>query len=284
VRLNVGRGFTLANVISFAAALMLSGCASMPGNVAQRTQMLQASAVDTSDPLEPMNRAFLQGNLLLYQGIERPLGGAYKTFVPQVARDRVSAALDNLQEPRIFVNDVLQGRGQAATTTFGRFLLNSTFGIGGLFDWATGSGLPRQSGDFGQTLYVWGFDSGPYLVLPILGPSNIRDGIGKGVDPELNANLWVIWRYGGPWPSVGIAGFMALSEAGGLDDVLAGSLDLYPRLRSLYLQKRASELGDAYGITVYPPLETFPDTRAAKPAPAKRHTAKSKQVQADQNK
>ena len=239
---------------------------------AQRERQLQASAADTTDPLEPMNRVFLKGNLLLYQGVERPIGGAYRTVVPQVVRDRISNGVDNLDEPRIFVNDILQGRGQSAVTTFGRFLVNTTFGIGGLFDWATNAGLPRQSGDFGQTLYVWGFDSGPYLVLPVLGPANIRDGIGKGVDPEINASTWLIWHYGGPWPAIGIAGFMALDNAGGVDDVLAGSLDPYPRLRSLYLQKRAGELGDAFGITVNPQTEPLPIT----PAPAKLRAAKVK--------
>ncbi len=239
-------------------------------------QALQASASDNSDPLEPMNRVFLQGNLLLYQGIERPIGGVYRAVVPQMLRDRVSAGVDNLSEPRIFVNDLLQGRGQAASTTLGRFVLNSTFGIGGLFDWATSAGMPRQTGDFGQTLYVWGFDSGPYLVLPLLGPANIRDGIGKGVDPEINPALYVIWHYGGLWPSIGIAGFMALNEAGGLDDVLAGSLDPYPRLRSLYLQKRASELGDAYGITVEPQTVPVVIEPPVKPAPKKAAYAKPK--------
>lgn len=268
--------FSSARLVAVIAALAVGGCASLPADRAQRTQALQASAADVRDPLEPMNRVFLQGNLLLYQGIERPIGGVYKTVVPQVVRDRVTAGVDNLTEPRIFINDVLQGRGQAAATTFGRFVVNSTFGIGGMFDWATSAGLPRQTGDFGQTLYVWGFGGGPYLVLPLLGPANVRDGIGKGVDPEINPALYAIWRYGGIWPSVGIAGFMALDGAGGLDDVLAGSLDPYPRLRSLYLQKRAAELGDAYGITVEPQTEAVVIAPAAKPAPRKAHYARAR--------
>jgi phospholipid-binding lipoprotein MlaA len=227
----------------------------LPVDRAERTQMLQASALDTTDPLEPMNQVFLQGNLLLYKGIERPVAGVYKMVVPSVVRDRVSAGVDNLEEPRIFINDVLQGRSQSAATTLGRFLLNSTFGIGGLFDWATMSGLPRQSGDFGQTLYVWGVGSGPYVVIPIMGPATIRDGVGKVVDPEINPSLYAIAHFGGVWPTIGIAGFMAIEQAGGLDDVLAGSLDVYPRLRSIYLQKRASELGEAIGVTINPQTE-----------------------------
>jgi phospholipid-binding lipoprotein MlaA len=258
-----------ARVAALAFAAAVCGCATLPADRAERTQLLQASAVDTTDPLEPMNQVFLQGNLLLYKGIERPVAGLYKTVIPSVIRDRVSAGIENLEEPRIFINDVLQGRPQSAATTLGRFLLNSTFGIGGLFDWATMSGMPRQSGDFGQTLYVWGVGSGPYIVIPVIGPATIRDGIGKGVDPEINPSLYAIAHFGGIWPTVGIAGFMAIDEAGGLDDVLAGSLDVYPRLRSIYLQKRASELGEAIGVTINPqtePLKTAP----VKPTAAKR--------------
>jgi phospholipid-binding lipoprotein MlaA len=269
--------------MALAVALALGGCASMPVDKAEREHMLQASAVNTNDPLEPMNRVFLQGNLLLYQGIERPIGGAYMKVVPPVVRDRVSAALDNLQEPRIFVNDVLQGRGQSAVTTLGRFVFNSTFGIGGLFDWATSGGLPKQTGDFGQTLYVWGFDSGPYVVIPVLGPATFRDGVGRGVDPEINAATYAIWYYGGVWPSVAIGGFMALDGAGGIDDVLAGSLDPYPRLRSLYLQKRAGELGDAFGITVNPVTDVVETAPPVRPATS-HHSAKAKKNPADQNK
>jgi phospholipid-binding lipoprotein MlaA len=173
-------------------------------------------------------------------------------------------------------------------TTLGRFLLNSTFGIGGMFDWATQSGMPRQTGDFGQTLYVWGVASGPYLVIPVIGPATVRDGVGKVVDPEINPSLYAIAHYGGLWPTVGIAGFMAIEQAGGLDDVLAGSLDLYPRLRSIYLQKRASELGEAIGVTINPqtePLQTTPvKTVAPKTAAAKRSLARMPPKPADQQK
>ncbi len=266
---------------AFVLVAALCGCASLSTDQAQREQKLQAFAQDTHDPLEPMNRAFLQGNLLFYQGVERPLAGAYMAVVPGMVRDRITAGVKNLDEPRIFINDVLQGRGQAAATTLGRFVLNSTFGVAGMFDWATDSGMPRQTGDFGQTLFVWGIEPGPYVVLPVLGPATFRDGIGRGVDPSMNPATYAIYQWGGLWPSVGVGGFSALSGAAGLDDVLAGSLDVYPRLRSLYLQKRASELGDAVGVTVLPQTEPVVVT----PAPAakpKRHSAKTAQKQAKQ--
>jgi phospholipid-binding lipoprotein MlaA len=266
---------------AFALVAALCGCATLSTDQAQREQKLQAFAQDTHDPLEPMNRAFLQGNLLFYQGIERPLGGAYLKVVPGAVRDRISNGVSNLEEPRIFINDVLQGRGQAAETTLGRFVLNSTFGVAGMFDLATGSGMPKQTGDFGQTLFVWGIEPGPYIVLPVMGPATFRDGIGRGVDPSMNPANYAIYYWGGLWPSVGVGGFAALSGAAGLDDVLAGSLDVYPRLRSLYLQKRASELADAVGVTLTPQTELVeaPPAPAAKP---KRHPAKTAQAHAKQ--
>jgi phospholipid-binding lipoprotein MlaA len=264
----------LARSVALALVAALCGCASLATDQATREQKLRAFAQETRDPLEPMNRAFLQGNLLFYQGVERPLAGAYVAVVPGVVRDRITAGVRNLEEPRIFINDVLQGRGQAAATTLGRFAINSSFGVAGMFDWATPSGLPRQTGDFGQTLFVWGIEPGPYIVLPVLGPATFRDGIGRAVDPSMNPATYAIYHWGGLWPSVGVGGFSALSGAAGLDDVLAGSLDVYPRLRSLYLQKRASELGDAVGVTVTPQTEMVdvPPAPAAKP---KRHSAKT---------
>ena len=97
-------------------------------------------------------------------------------------RDRFRSFVDNLVEPRIFINDLLQVRLNSAGITFARFLMNTTVGIGGLFDPASKHNLPRQTGDFGQTLYMYGVGDGPYLVLPFFGPSNLRDGIGFGVD------------------------------------------------------------------------------------------------------
>src|SRR5207245_3837205 len=103
-------------------------------------------------------------------------------IVPQFVRDRIRSVIDNLAEPRIFVNDVLQRRPDAAGVTLARFFINTTAGLVGMYDLATQQGLPKQSGDFGQTLYAWGVDDGPYLVLLFFGPSSLRDAFGLGVD------------------------------------------------------------------------------------------------------
>ena len=169
----------------------------------------------------------------------------FVAVVPQFARDRVASGVHNLEEPRIFANDILQGRPQSAAITFGRFALNSTLGLGGLFDIASTTGLPRQTGDFGQTLYTYGFNAGPYIVLPLLGPSTFRDGVGKGVDLGADPSTLGIAHYFGSAPTYGIAGAGYLGDIRQFGDLEAGSIDLYARLKSTYLQNRAGELGQS---------------------------------------
>jgi phospholipid-binding lipoprotein MlaA len=135
-----------------------------------------------SDPLEGANRRIYKFNAQLDRYVLLPVVDAYEEVVPGFLRRRVSSFFLNLGEINIFANSVLQARPSKATPTLGRFLINSTAGLLGLFDVATGLGFPRQSADFGQTLGTWGLDTGPYLVLPALGPSNLRDAVGKAVD------------------------------------------------------------------------------------------------------
>ena len=129
-----------------------------------------------------MNRAVFDINTSLDKAVIRPVAEFYRDVVPPFVRDRIRSMIDNLKEPRIFANDLLQFRINAAGVTFARFVFNSTFGLAGMFDVAKDHDLPQQSGDFGETLYAWGFDEGPYLVLLFFGPSNLRDTIGLGVD------------------------------------------------------------------------------------------------------
>ncbi len=151
------------------------------------------------DPLEQQNRAVFESNQEINHAVIYPLAKAYTEGVPEEVRDRISAFTANLNEPVVFANNILQLRLEAAATTLGRFAVNSTLGLGGLFDVAATQQLAQQSGDFGQTLYVWGVRESVYVVLPLLGPTNIRDAIGTGV--EFAAQLPV----GGLYPS-GIAG------------------------------------------------------------------------------
>jgi phospholipid-binding lipoprotein MlaA len=135
-----------------------------------------------SDPLEGANRRVYKFNAQLDQYVLIPVVDAYKFVVPSFLRRRVASFFLNLGEISIFTNSVLQASPDKATPTLGRFMINSTIGLFGLFDVATELGVPRQIADFGQTLAVWGTDTGPYLVLPALGPSNMRDAVGTAVD------------------------------------------------------------------------------------------------------
>lgn len=161
----------------------MAGCATGP---ASSPQYLATSSISgnepqaTSDPLEKSNRSVLESNQTFYQSVIYPVADAYHDTVPEPVRDSIGNFTSNLGEPVVFANNVLQGRMQAAVGTAGRFLVNSTIGLGGLFDVAKDASLPKQTGDFGQTLYVWGIYDSPYLVLPLVGPTNVRDAVGSG--------------------------------------------------------------------------------------------------------
>jgi len=146
----------------------LAGCATSGGNPA--------------DPLEPLNRAVFGFNDVTDKAVLTPVAKAYRAAIPGFLRRGVSNFFSNLEDVWISVNDVLQGKFQAGSEDFTRVIFNSTFGIAGIFDFASEVGLPKHNEDFGQTLGSWGITSGPYLVLPFFGPSTFRDGFGLLVD------------------------------------------------------------------------------------------------------
>ncbi len=130
------------------------------------------------DPFEGYNRAVTQFNLQVDDAVLVPVAKGYKKAVPELFRIGIGNFLSNLKEPFTMVNNLLQGKPREAGQDFGRFLVNTTLGFAGLADVATELGMERNNEDFGQTLAVWGVPSGPHLVLPLLGPANIRDGFG----------------------------------------------------------------------------------------------------------
>ncbi len=253
--------------VAVALTVGVSGCANMMADGPQRAELLRANALDPVDTYEATNRAIFNANEVIYDYSLRPLAGAYLFIVPAVIRNRITAGISNLEEPNVFINDLLQARVESAYRTFGRFLVNSTLGVGGIFDVATLGGLKRQTGDFGQTLFVWGVSSGAYRVIPVLGPSTPRDAFGKLVDAAIDPGGYAIARVGGFFPSLGIGIISGVEGIDGLSDVEAGSLDPYLRLRSIYLQKRAADLSDAVGIPVGPQISYA--GAEAKPAPVK---------------
>lgn len=225
--------------------LMLSACSDItntPGASNMDDEGYSYVSVE-EDPLEGFNRGAFATHKFIDQNIVSPVAQAYNYVVPQEGRDVVSNILDNLAAPVSFVNAVLQGDAETSFATFWRFMLNSTLGFAGAYDFAKEEvGLTAREADFGQTLAYYGANSGPYLFLPVFGPTTLRDGTGRGVDLLFNP---VTWAEGNKWSIVqGVAkGLTFRSEnMRTIDDIYNNSIDPYATMRSAYLQRRASEL------------------------------------------
>jgi len=222
--------------------LLLAGCATPPTDPVQRAAFDQAN-----DPLEPMNRAIFDFNDKAYTYVLFPVARGYNDL-PAPARTGVHNVIDNLGEPVVFMNKSLQGDASSAGTTVARFLVNSVFGFGGLIDVASHNDLPEpKAGDFGATLYTYGIGEGPYLVLPLFGPSNPRDAVGMAVDGV--ADPWGYVLYTTYPEQIGVAigkGIDQLSsKVADYEQAKKTSLDFYAFLRSSYRQNRRFELGQS---------------------------------------
>lgn len=195
------------------------------------------------DPLEGFNRAIFWFNDIVDQAILRPIAWTYGFIMPEVVKQPIRNGFRNLGAPLRFINDMLQGEVTAAGVTGARFIINSTVGVAGLFDIAGDAGLEHQPSDFGQTLYTWGIDSGPYVVLPFFGPSTVRDTVGLVTEFFLDP---VPYAIDDSDISLGltIAGGIVKREEviDDLDALRENSLDYYAALRSAYLQNRAAQL------------------------------------------
>lgn len=232
-------------LLALALALGLGACATRP-DPTDPEAVAEFNA--NNDPLEPLNR----GAYFVNDGIDtlilRPAAEAYRIFIPPEVRTAIRNVLANLRTPVILVNDVLQGETQRAGVTLGRFVINTTVGIGGIFDRATDFGLIGHTEDFGQTLAVWGVPEGPYLFVPVLGPSNPRDLTGSGVDLATNPLTWVTGDELFDAVTVTRIVVQGLDTREGLieplDALRQGSLDPYAALRSAYRQRRAREISN----------------------------------------
>ena len=211
----------------------------------------------TNDPLEPSNRVLYEVNNALDEVVLRPLAVGYINAVPDVVRTKVHNALDNLSSPVLLANDMMQGKPRLAGDTLMRFVINSTIGVGGFFDPAEGFGYPEHSSDFGITMALWGVPEGPFLYLPVLGPSDPRDAGGFGIDIVIDPFTWLgngfvvsdmyIMRYG----------FTAVDARADLipdlEKVKEQALDPYATFRSLYRQHRHAEIDKARNDNPPPP-------------------------------
>ena len=198
-------------------------------------------SVAADDPLEPLNRKVLVFNAVVDRLAVRPVARVWRSALPAPVQAGLGNVLENLREPRTAINQLLQGRPALAVSDTARFLVNSTLGIGGLFDPAARMGLAHHQEDFGQTLAAWGFGHGPYLMVPFAGSSSIRDGagmlMGLGAMPQtyvddlaLRATLTGLW--------------VVRQRAGTLDMDARITGDPYVYLRSAYLARRAAEVAD----------------------------------------
>jgi phospholipid-binding lipoprotein MlaA len=232
-----------------------------------------AEPPEIADPLESQNRAVFESNQQINHSVIYPLAKAYNENIPEDVRDRIDAFTTNLGEPVVFANNVLQLRFAAAATTLGRFALNSTLGVGGLFDVAASQDMPHQSGDFGQTLYVWGVRESPYLVLPVLGPTNLRDAIGSGIEFAAQipaAGLYPAGIVANTAGNVSTAGTVLsplsdLRKVGDMQTLEEGSLDFYTMLRSVTDQKRQAQLREALETSALTAPPSPPDPNAIEP-------------------
>jgi phospholipid-binding lipoprotein MlaA len=202
------------------------------------------SGSNPADPLEPFNRAVFGFNDAADEAVIKPVAKGYRAVVPGIVRDGVSNFFSNLEDVWVSVNDVLQGKFQQGFEDFTRFLFNSTFGIAGIFDFASELGLPKHNEDFGQTLGSWGVGSGAYLVLPILGPSTIRDGFGLLLDTQTDLVFQIdgVPVHNSLYATRAIANRANLLDASSVIEQAA--LDKYSFVREAWLQRRRNLVYD----------------------------------------
>jgi phospholipid-binding lipoprotein MlaA len=234
---NVERKLKKTGIIAAAlfCSILATAC-STPQNAGDRS----AEMLD-SDPLEPLNRGIFQFNYAMDTVLLKPVSQGYSAVMPERGKTMVSNFVSNIKEPVTFFNSVLQADPRNSFSTLWRFMINSTFGIGGLFDVATSLGLKNRDTGFGDTLAIYGADAGPYIVIPIIGPSNVRDGFGRlgdlVMDPVSYTDNAIFYSI------VGVKTIdMRYHNTKLLNSIYGSSLDPYSTMRSGYIQHRAAEV------------------------------------------
>jgi phospholipid-binding lipoprotein MlaA len=234
-----------------AAALMLGACATPPADPAER-----AAFERLNDPFEPTNRAIFEANLFADKWLIEPVAEGYRDGVPELLQVWIRNFLRWLHEPTILANNLMQGEISRAGRTTARFMINTLLGPAGLRDMAKQQGFDQEVGDFGQTLHVWGFPEGPYLMLPLIGPSNVRDGVGIAVDGLIDPMRFAAITSTGAvtWGRFALQGIDDRAQVIDVfDELKRNSIDFYSQLRSLMRQRRAAQLHE-------PPPEAQIDT------------------------
>ena len=204
-----------------------------------------ASDYQQLDPWERYNRRMYHFNRGIDRFFFRPVARGYQRVTPSLLRQGVSNFFGNLQQPVVMLNKLLQGKPKLAAAALGRFTLNATLGVGGIFDPATEARLANERADFGQTFAYWGWNRSRYFVLPVFGPSTVRDGVGKIVNRQISPVDWLARREG-----AGVSflyGIDARASALSAEAFLADAEDEYLLVRDSYLQYRRCQLVDCSG-------------------------------------
>lgn len=233
-------------MLIFPSFVMRSLLPAVLGFLVWQSAAFAAPAKPVNDPLEPVNRAIFSFNQAADTYFIRPIVVGYRYVAPQAIRTRLGNVSDNLMEPINFMNAMLQGDFSQGMVTFWRFLINSTVGIAGIHDVAKEAGLPRRAEDFGQTLGAWGVDSGPYLVLPLLGPSNARDLGGFVADIFTSPLTYYVDRADLIAISVAQAGITRDRLFDPIDQINQSALDPYATYRSIYEQRRSAQVENSF--------------------------------------
>lgn len=245
-------------MIRSVSALLLLACIALAGCAARPAKP------DARDPFERVNRATFKFNDALDRAVLKPAAKGYRKVAPQFVETGVSNFMDNISYPVVIVNDLLQAKFRPALRDTGRLLLNTTVGIGGLFDPASKAGLDKNDEDFGQTLGKWGVSSGPYLMVPFFGPTTLRDGVGSVADHYTEPATYIERdRY-----RLALQGLSIIDDRARLlsfDDALNQAYDRYAFVRNAYLQRREYLVTD--GQAEEEPLEEFPEDEPAAESP-----------------
>lgn len=223
-------------------AFLAAGCATAPGRTTNE------------DPYEGFNRGVYKFNDTLDRAALKPVAKGYRKVTPGFVRTGIGNVLSNLEYPGTFVNQFLQGKWVLGFRDTGRFLLNSTLGVAGIFDVATPLGLEKNDEDFGQTLAFWGVSSGPFINLPLLGPSSMRDAPSRAFDWFTNPLQYTDLPWEAEWGQRVIEVVHSRSELLPLDETLQRTYDPYAFIRDAWAQQREFNIYDGN-----PPPETLED-------------------------
>jgi len=228
--MRAGKAGPFSRAALVAAAMLFAGCAATPSRI---------------DPLEPFNRAMFSVHEAVDGNVVKPMAEAYVKYTPELIRTGIANFFGNIEDLFVGINNMLEGNGNRAGDDFGRVLLNSTFGLGGIFDLASMMGIEKHNQDFGITFGKWGIEQGPYLFVPLFGPTTVRDGTGSLIRAFLGPTTYIITDvptrnivYG-----VGYANLRAQAlETEKVIDTAA--LDKYRFIRNAYLRARRAQVYD----------------------------------------